>query len=210
LLGRVNLTSLGDRPREEIAQFARCKNLAELNNVLFEAVQSEVNSMQALITDADAFDVIELMRLRAIPPVPVAALGEGFDGSGAAIELVALLLIARGSRKPDAEPGSGNRPHETTEELHRRAVKLLRLSTFKLFAESSMHPGKPLARLAAEYQSSNVSVRSMQYATFHDTFDEALFDNQVMKSLMRESVGFTYVAFDMIRHTPFKTSTVRS
>ena len=200
VLGRVNLSSLGDRPGEEIAQFARCKNLAELNIILFEAVQSEVNAMQDLIADADAFDVIELMRLRAIPPVSVAALGEGFDGSGAAIELVALLLIARGSRKPDAEPGSGNRLHETTEELHRRAVKLLRLSAFKLFAESSMHPGEPLARLAAEYQSNNVSVRSMQYATFHDTFNETLFNNQAMNGLMHEALGFTYVAFDTIRH----------
>jgi hypothetical protein len=196
----MDVSSLGDRPLEEIAQFAQCKNLAELNDALFDAVQSEVDTMQDLIADADAFDVIELIRLRAMPPVPITALREGFDGSVAAVEIVALLLMARESRKPGTTPRSETRPHEATDELHRRATKLLRLSTFKLQIEGAMRPDEPLARLAAEYQSNNVCVRSMQYASFHDAFNAALLDNQVMDGVMREVLGFTYVEFDTIRY----------
>jgi len=194
------MSSLGDEALEGMAQFARCRDLGEVNAVFLSAVQSEVSSMQDLIAEADdAFDVVELMRLREIPPVPVTANRIGIDGSGAAIELVSLLLIARGSRKPGPTPRSETRPHEATEGLHQHAAKLLRLSTYKLLTESTMRRGEPLARLAADYQSHNGSVRSMQYATLHYALKRQLFDNQVMDRVMRETVGFTYEEFNITR-----------
>src|SRR5688572_24026224 len=86
--GRVDFTSLGEQPLDEMGQFAQCKTLTDLNGALYEAVQAEVDAMCALVAGADAFDVLELMRMRAIPPIPALALQGGFDGSAAAIEII--------------------------------------------------------------------------------------------------------------------------
>ena len=191
-LGRTTPTSLGVVAEQEVRQFARCADIAEMNDLLLRLVHENVERMQSLVADADAFDVIELMRLRESPPVPDLALTIGHGGSAAAMELVALLLLCRASRKPDPTPREETRPHEAIPELHESATSLLRCSLFKLQAEAALRSEDPLARLASEYQSSLVQIRSMQYASIQDAFNEALFGNATMTTILKATLGFTY------------------
>jgi len=54
----------------DISLFAGCESVAAVRTILREQVQLEVDAMAALVQDADAFDVIELMRLRELGVVP--------------------------------------------------------------------------------------------------------------------------------------------
>jgi hypothetical protein len=200
VLGRTTRTSLGDEAEQEVRQFARCADIAEMNDLLLRLVRENVGGMQQLLADADSFDVIELMRLREAPPVPDLALSIGHGGSAAAMELVALILLCRTSRKPDPTPREQTRPHEAIPELHERATRLLRCGLFKLQAEAALRSEDPLARLASEYQSSLVQIRSMQYASIQDAFNEALFANATMATILKATIGFTYDDLISVRH----------
>ena len=198
--GRVNLGSLGEQPVEELRQFAPCKSTSDLNNALRAAIALEVDAMLDLVADADAFDLLELVRMRAIPPIPGLMPQSAHDGMASAIELIALVLISRGVRHPSGVRRDETRPHEVIEELHRRAAKLIRIATYKLLFESSIRPNEPLARLAAEYQSSMMAIRSMQYSSIHDAFNDALFNTPSMDVALRSTLGFTYTEFDLVRN----------
>ena len=103
--------------------------------------------MLKLVEDADAFDVIELMRTREFPPVP----NLEWEGSALNVEIVAAILLGRGSRKPADTPRMDTRPHEAISELHSRAQRLGRLAIYRQQFEGRISDDL-LAPLAAEYQ----------------------------------------------------------
>src|SRR4051812_31447536 len=57
----------------EISLFAGCESIPAARTILRDQIKLEVEAMAALVRDADAFDVIELMRLRELGVVPQAA-----------------------------------------------------------------------------------------------------------------------------------------
>lgn len=195
----VDLSLLGDDPLAEIAVFVGATDITELDRRMRAEVTTEVAKMLEAIGDADAFDVIELLRMRALPVSPELALEPGFDGSAAAIELVALVLLARGERQPGGTPRAETRPHEQTEELHERAKRLLRLASYRSFSTAQLGSESVLAHLAAEYQSYFVGVRSHQYRSVQDAHDAALFDRPDANGLLESQLGFTYRAFLAVR-----------
>jgi len=81
--GSINWAGLGGDPLGELAIFAGMASLEALEQRLRDEVGTEVAAMLDAIREFDAFDVIELMRLREIPVVPVLALEADFDGMGA-------------------------------------------------------------------------------------------------------------------------------
>lgn len=170
--------------------FAGCQSASDVRAVLRREVDGEVAAMLDLIGDADAFDVIELMRLREFSLAGAPDLHP--DGSGLNVEIVAALLLGRGARKP---PGGvareETRPHEVIEELHSRASRLMRLATLRLQVEAGL-AGGPLAKLSADYQGAVVSIRNLQYDVVRDAFESELFDNPVVAPLMAEHLGYTY------------------
>ena len=149
VLGRVDFRDVGD-PIAEIGLFAAATDLRDVERRFREQVSLEVAAILALIEEFDAFDVIELMRLREPPISPVLGLDPDYDGSGAAIELIALVLLARGQRNPGQTPREETRPHETIPELHRRSKRLLRLAVSRAKACEFMRGRDPLSRLSAE------------------------------------------------------------
>ncbi|SDE24273.1 hypothetical protein SAMN05660485_00299 [Blastococcus fimeti] len=196
-VGRIDWSSLGADPAGDLSLFAGCEDVAQLSEALRQQVEAELGRIRDLVGEADAFDVIELMRMREIPPVPDLTFSIGHEGSAAVVELVALQLLARESRKPDPIPREETQPHEAVDELHARASRLLRLATFKMQIEGRLQSDEPLARLASEYQSSLVSIRAMQYAVIQDRINDELFDNPTLDSILRETLGFTYK--DLVR-----------
>lgn len=198
VFGHINLATLGD-PVAEIGLFAGAADLPEIEQRLREAVGSEVGKILSLTDTFDAFDVIELMRLRELTISPVLALEPGYDGSGAAVELVTLVMLTRDGRHPSSMPREDTRPHEAIAELHDRAKRLLRLATYRAKACESMRGRDPLARLSAEYQSYLVGVRALQYESIQAAHERALFDRPEIDRILRDRLGFTYREFTAVR-----------
>lgn len=189
VIGELDLEDAGDSVAE-LRLFAGCQTVAEVRAVLREQVEIETAAMLDLVADADAFDVIELMRLREFSPVPDPRVSMP-GGSGLAVEIVAALMLARGSRKPSVVLRQETRPHEHIEELHSRAKRLTRLATYRQQYEARLNEHL-LARLGAEYQGWVLSVRNLQYDHIRDDTEQRLFRHPVVERLMRERLGYSY------------------
>jgi hypothetical protein len=188
----------------DISLFAGCESIAAARTILREQIQLEVDAIAALVQDADAFDVIELMRLRELGVVPQAAPG----GSALAIEIVAAALLARGSRKPSGLPREETRPHMAVNELHQRALRLLRLAQARQLTEAALNGG-PLAMLAAEYQGTVMGIRNLLYSSVRDAHEAQLFDNERAASLMQKHLGYTYPQVAAVRKAVSEVSSQR-
>lgn len=189
LIGDIDPASFGD-PLADLSIFQGCQSVAELRGAFREQVEVEVSAMLRLIGDADAFDVIELMRMREFSPVPDPRISMP-DSSGLAVELVACILLARGQRKTGDTPREETRPHEAISELHNRAQRLSRLALYLRMSESHLNPD-PMAQIAAEYQSAVLLIRNLQYDTIRDRHEAELFNHPVTAELMQTHLGYLY------------------
>lgn len=198
LVGAFDFSSLGEDPLGDIRVFAGAATEADIRQRLRAEVETEVEQILAAILEFDAFDIIELIRLRELPIAPVAALVHEHDGNGAAIDLIALVCLSRTSRMPSGKDRQLTEPHHAISDLHDRATRLLRLETFAHTAAAAV-AGEPLGRLAAEYQSYLVGVRKLQYDSVQDSHDAALFDRPEIDGLLQSCLGFTYAEFKAVR-----------
>ena len=131
--------------------------------------------------------------------VPVDALAGGYDGSGAAIDLVSLVCLSHPGRVPGAEDARSAQPDQAVEELHARATRLLRLGTYMAAASSRLVAHDPLARLTSEYQSYLVGVRKLQYDSVQSAHDGALFGRPEIGRILQKHLGFTFEDFTTVR-----------
>lgn len=189
LIGDIDLASFGD-PLADLSVFHGCQSVPELRGAFREQVESEVSAMLRLIGEADAFDVIELMRMREFSPVPDPRISMP-DSSGLVVEIVAGLLLARGERKIGDTPRDETRPHEAVSELHDRAQRLSRLALYLRMSESHLNPD-PMAQIAAEYQSAVLLIRNLQYDRIRDRHEAELFNHPVTAELMQTYLGYRY------------------
>lgn len=189
VLGDLNPALFGD-PVNELALFRGCRTIEDVRAVFREEVGREVAAMASLVEDADAFDVIELMRMREFAPVPDPRIIVA-DGSALVIEIVAAVLLARSGRKPSPIPRVDTRPHENVTDLHERAQRLSRLATYRHMLEAQMNQD-PLAQIAAEYQSAVLQIRNLQYDTIRDRHEAELFNHPVVADLMSTHLGYGY------------------
>ena len=196
-LGNLDPAHLGD-PLTEIGLFRDCGSAADVRGVLHGEVVAEVDEMLKLVEDADAFDVIELMRLREFPSVPDPNLE--WDGSALNVEIVVAMLLGRRSRKPTDTPRMDTRPHEAISELHSRAQRLGRLSIYRQQFEARLSDD-PLAPLAAEYQGAVLHIRNLQHDSIREIHESQLFDNAIVAPLMAEHLGYTYPDVITVRNS---------
>ncbi|MFI7195779.1 hypothetical protein ACIBQ0_39185 [Nocardia nova] len=184
---------------EDLRQLGTHTTIEELQEAFRSRVRKDVALLADQMASADAFDLIELMRLREVPIAPVLGLAPNFEGSAAALEMITLVLTSRGSRQPP-DPGrvGSPYPHELISGLHDSAVQLLRLTTIFLMA-SARFSDNPLANLAAEYQGNVVNIRAMQYSHIQEDLNTALFANEQMNLLLEDALGFNYLQFVEVR-----------
>lgn len=175
---------------EDMSLFGDCETADAARAVLREQIRLEVDAIASLVEDADAFDVIELMRMRELGPVSDPRFAVP-DGSAVAIEIIAAVLLSRASRKISDFPRDESRPHMAVNELHDRAARLMRLAQTRQLVEARLSDD-PLAMLAAQYQGSVMGIRNMQYAAIRDAHEAKLFDNERAASLMQKHLGYTY------------------
>ncbi|SNU01059.1 hypothetical protein SAMN06298212_10661 [Ruaniaceae bacterium KH17] len=189
VLGEFSQESLGE-PVNELLPFRGCKTLSDARAILYESVEREVSAIIDLIADFDAFDVIELMRMREFTIVPDPCVApEG--GASLPVEIVAASLLARPSRKPSPTPRQETRPHEVIEELHERSMRLARIASYRQLAEGQLRDD-PLGRLASEYQGAVLNIRNLQYDHIRDEHDRRLFETAAASDLMQQHLGFSY------------------
>lgn len=180
---------------DDLQQMGSFDSIEELQSAFKSRVREAVAGMVEQMAAADAFDLIELMRLREVPISPFLGLEPGFEGSGAALEMVALTLTCRASRlATDPDRADTPNPHELIPALHDAAMRLLRLTTFYVMA-SARFSNEPLAALAAEYQASVVNVRTMQYPRLQDQQNAALLTNDRLRGVVEKALGFSYEQF---------------
>jgi hypothetical protein len=199
IMGSTGRGALGANPLGDLGVFAGLASPEALHGRLREEVGAEVAAMVDAVRELDAFDVIELMRLREMPVAPVVALAPGYDGSGAAIDLVSLVCLSRPRRRPGGKACESIQPHHAIDDLHARATRLLRLAQFMHGLSAMLAADDPLARLAFEYQSYLVGVRNLRYDSVEAEHDTALFGRADISALLREHLGFTYGEFTTVR-----------
>ena len=189
LLADIDPAYFGD-PVAEIGMFVECKTAADARDVLRRAVAAEVDAMLKLVEDADAFDVIELIRMREFPPVPDPSLKLG--GSALNVEIIAAMLLGRSPASPIPTrhawtPARTRRSANSTTALSGSVGWLPTASRFEARISDD-----PLAPLAAEYQGSRPDIRNLQYDTIREAHESQLFDNAIVNPLMVEHLGYTY------------------
>lgn len=184
---------------DDLVQMGTFESIDDLQAAFQSRIRDDVESVVDQMSAADAFDLIELMRLREVPISPVLGLDPEFEGSGAALEMIALILSCRPSRRPtDPDRADATPPQELVPDLHNVAMRLLRFTTFYMLA-SARHSAEPLAALAAEYQGSIVNVRTMQYKHLQDEINAALFSSERMSGVLEQALGFSYSQFVEVR-----------
>lgn len=191
-------------PVGELSLFRNCRTVVEVRGVFREQIELEVAAIASLVADADAFDVIELMRMREFPPVPDPQMCVA-DGSALVIEIVSAVLLARSSRKPSTTPRLETRPHEKVTDLHERSQRLSRLATYRCMFEARLNQD-PLAQIAAEYQSAVLQIRNLQYDSIRDRHESELFNHPVVVDLMSTHLGYGYDDVIAVRNGMTKLS----
>jgi hypothetical protein len=184
---------------DDMLQLGSHATVEELQAAFRSRVRDQVTALTDQMSAADAFDLIELMRLHEVPISPVLGLDPAFEGSGAALEMIAIILTSRASRLPtDSERPDAPNPHELIPAIHDAAMRLLRQSAMVMLV-TARHSDEPLALLAAEYQGNVVNVRTMQYTHLQDELNAALFASDRMNGVLEAALGFSYEQFTEAR-----------
>lgn len=189
VVGDFDPESFGD-PINELLPFRNCQTPSDARAILREQVETDVAAMLDLIADADAFDVIELMRMREFSIVPDPRLAPP-GGASLPVEIIAAVLLARPSRKPDPTPRQDTRPHEVIADLHERCLRLARIASYRQLTEGQLSQ-EPLGRLASEYQGAVLNIRNLQYDHIRDEHDRRLFETAAASDLMEAHLGYGY------------------
>lgn len=163
-------------------------------------IEDHVNNIVESLKDADAFDVIELMRMRELPMFLEGYRESVEDHLPSAVELIAIILLTRGQRAPVERPTATTRPAGTIPDLHERAAEMLTLGSFTLLDAGERNEHGALTALSASYVSHDLTVQFKQYLHVHDEINSALFASEHIGDLLVDTLGFSYEDFLAVRN----------
>lgn len=124
-----------------------------------QVIAENVNAIADLTAEFDAFDIIESMREFEAPFTLTGYQESQSEGVVAFVEIVTLILLARGSRTPDISARQEKAPNEIIEQLHHHASLISKVGTFSVLTAGRSNTYGPLTRLASEYRAIGLSVR---------------------------------------------------
>jgi hypothetical protein len=163
-----------------------------------ETISRITGEIVSIIGNADVFDVIELMRLREVP-VTLDGHRESLDDyQPAAIELIAIVMRAQGTRHAISEQDAFD-PGPAIPRLHDLVRQLFALGQFTLLANAQTNSHGPLTKLAAMYVGHELNVRNKQYTHIQEHVNTTLFAGENVSGLLLKSLGFTYADFLIAR-----------
>lgn len=164
-----------------------------------EIIEAHASAISRLAAGVDAFDLIELMRQRETPQLLDGYRESLADHLPAAVELVSIILLSRGTKSQMVGVLHSEDPRTIVLDLHSRANELLMLSSFMLLTDGAKDKHGPLTTLAATYVSQEVSVRVKQYSHIQDQLNEELFSSTYIDDLLVEALGFSYEDYLAVR-----------
>ena len=177
---------------------AGVQSVQELDEIFQESISMLVRSAEELVAPFDAFDVIELLRMKEFPMVPDPRIINS-EGAAIHIELIASILLSRGFRKPSTWLPRGNQAAEAVEELHYIALQMVAITTSVIQAKARIDGGA-LSQLTADYQTSKIGISNFQFDGVREDIDSEIFSNDLVKSLMEKFLGYSFPELLSVRH----------
>ncbi|WNM28146.1 hypothetical protein RN607_03845 [Demequina capsici] len=174
------------------------ENHAEYVNRMPSFIEAQSGEIRRLTADADAFDVVELLRMYVQGFVVNGALTAAVDGIAGAFQVVATLMAGRGYREPE-RPLPAHALAADIPLIHKMAVQILVAAgavTSEL-AEREQHGS--LSKLAADYAHQQLSVHVLGYPHYTDQIERDIFDG--FDEDLRNTAGFTYAEAIIVRDT---------
>lgn len=156
-----------------------------------DRISELVETVLSLVSDFDAFDVLDLMRQREIS---APSMGLGGEAHAAAVEIIAVILLSRGSRTAKNSPSQSS-ANEHVEFLHAAATEILQLGNFSLLLKAEADEDG-LADLQAQNLINGLNIRNLQYQAIHDSINELLFGDSGVDI---DSLGFAFSDFIAVR-----------
>ncbi|MCT1414884.1 hypothetical protein [Corynebacterium sanguinis] len=175
---------------EDLRPYQEAKSYEEVDQFFRSTVEKTVREIVDLIGDSDAFDIIELMRMRefSIGPDPRS---QQTEGCATHVELIAAILLSRGRRVPNPQADDESNPHFIIDDLHYAAARLLRAATFSIFSKAKLD-GSAIALLTADYQTSKVAISNFQFDDIRLKHDRMLFEHSIVSPLLQEHLGYSF------------------
>lgn len=171
-----------------LQQYQEARDVAQLKAIFDENIERLVYEIAALVDPFDAFDVIELMRLRELNPTPDPR-SSNTDGSAFNIEIVTAVLLSRPERS--GAPNTGNdKPWEIIEELHRITSEISKHSVFSALMLAEKNNSQTSKDLAL-YQTSRAMISNFQFDEVRDKHDNVLLNHEMAKPLFLETLGYS-------------------
>ncbi|MEU9510710.1 hypothetical protein AB0D32_31030 [Micromonospora sp. NPDC048170] len=145
-----------------------------------------------LTAQCDAFDVLEYVRLDNAIVNPETFQETEHEGSAAVIELVALIMAARGSRAASAANDEDQpvRPEQIVEDIQIAAREAFDAGSMLIMFASALD-ADPLRRLSFGARLREVSVRNVAYGHMVEDTLTALFDQPAVQDACCRVMGCT-------------------
>ena len=192
--GASGLTDLQKNMAAAMSGLRSGETLREYAGRRDDVVAKIVSTVLAAIDGADAFDVLDLMRQRVVVAKSMGYEDPKFAATPVAIEIVAAIALARGTRSP-AIPSAPDAAQKSLDVLLDSAAQALVVGGFAFMAEAAASTDE-LSKLIAEYRGSLLQIRNKQYEAFHDRLNKELFDGAPE---LERALGFTFSEYLAVR-----------
>ncbi|MEU4643376.1 hypothetical protein [Micromonospora sp. NPDC023814] len=178
---------------ERFGQYAELGDLDAAAALAGARLTDAVQRIARLTAQCDAFDVLEYVRLHNAMANPETFQETEHEGSAAVIELVALIMAARGSRAASAA-GDGDqpvmRPEQIVEDIQIAAMEAFDVGSMLIMFGSALD-ADPLRRLSFGARLREVAVRNVAYGHMVEDTLTALFDQPAVQDACRRVMGCT-------------------
>ena len=143
---------------QALSSIFNIRSVKDIEVFMYDQIKNEVHNMLSILQYADAFDVIELMRLREFG---INGAGNE-DGWALIVEIISAILLSCPSRSLEKCPEGKKHIYEYVSELHFGAKYLADIALISNLAAASIDTNK-FANFSASYKSYIMCVRNLQY-----------------------------------------------
>lgn len=160
---------------------------------------SHIDAIVELCAPFDAFDLLELQREFEFPMRMADFHESTTDQSIAVVDLLAVILIARGSNYT-ALRATTEAPASVTEAIHAHARALLAIGGVQLRIGTDTPDAPPLTNIAAQSTSHALTVRNWGYLHVQDEINTALLGGGRVTPILDTSLGLVYDDYQAVRY----------
>jgi len=159
-----------------------------------EELDRSLQSLEGLIAQSNAFDLLGLVRMYTVPPILEGYRESESQSSPATLELVASMIRHRAAGDDAPAPVPSTDPGKIVSAAERAIDAHLWL----LLSEST-EGHHPLAELAGQFRMTELRVRGRQYQSVQSTVEDELFGVAAVSELMDRHLGFSYNDIQRVR-----------